>query len=66
MDNERRVMYPRGRVIHYAKDENGFQKIKLFCGPVLNLWKMKETFEDWGGMTRYCHNCLLARFNKDE
>ncbi len=58
---QRKIKYPHGRVIHYAKDINGFQKIQLLCGRIVERSEVKESFDNWGGMTRYCHNCLMKR-----
>ena len=61
--NQQVVMFPRGRVKHYAEDLEGFQQVRLLCGRIVNLFEMNQTFDDWG-QTRYCHNCLKVRLGK--
>ena len=61
--DQRVVMFPRGRVKHYAEDLEGFQQVRLLCGRIVNLFEMNQTFDDWG-QTRYCHNCLKVRLGK--
>ncbi len=63
MIDQRKVMYPKGRVIHYANDIEGFQKVRLLCGRTTELGNLREVFVDWPGSRRCCHNCLKVRFD---
>jgi hypothetical protein len=55
-----KVMYPKGRVVHYAVDMPGFQKIKTLCGKVMD-WDYWINYEDWAGTTPSCKTCLKKR-----
>ncbi len=63
MIDQRKMMYPKGHVIHYANDIPGFQKVKTLCGRITNFDYWSMHLNDWAGMTRYCHNCLKVRFD---
>ena len=60
IDLPSRVMYPKGRVIHYAVEIPGFQKIKTLCGKIMD-WDYWGFQEDWGGTTPSCKTCLKKR-----
>ncbi len=57
-----KVMYPHGRVIHYAVDFPGFQKIKTLCGKVMD-WNYWGHVYDWGGTRPSCKKCLKKRLS---
>lgn len=55
-----KVMYPKGRIIHYAVDAPGFQKVKTLCGKVMS-WDYCSNVNDWGGSIPSCKTCLKKR-----
>ena len=55
-----KVTYPKGRVVHYALDHFGFQKVKTFCGKVMD-WDYWGGVDNEGGLTPYCKTCLKKR-----
>lgn len=61
-----KIMYKKGKVIHYGDYTAGFQLIRLQCGRIVKKWEMKLDFEDWAGQTRFCQTCLKNRRDSND
>ena len=61
----RKVMLPKGYVVHYAKDIPGFQKIKTLCGKVMDFDYFGENFSD-RGEKKSCKTCLTKKFLEED
>lgn len=61
MNNLIKLMYPTGRVIHYAEWGSGFQTLKLLCGRNTELGKVNLNFENWASIIPTCKRCLAKR-----
>ena len=63
----RKVMYPKGRVFHYAEDIEGFQQIRLLCGHIVNRFEMRTTWDPYDDHQRKdCIKCLRVRHKRSE
>lgn len=56
-----KLMYPKGRFVHYAEWGSGFQTLKLLCGRNTELSKVNLKFYDWASVIPTCKICLERR-----
>ena len=56
-----KLMYSKGRFVHYAEWGAGFQTLELLCGRTTELSKVNLSFENWASMIPACKICLERR-----
>lgn len=63
MENLMKLMYLKGRYIHYAEWGSGFQTLKLLCGRTSESSKVNLNFYDWASVIPICKICLKKRLD---
>lgn len=61
MEKLMKLMFTKGRLIHYAEWGPGFQTLELLCGRKTELGKVNLQFNNWASLISTCKRCLAKR-----